>query len=787
MAYMRGNKHSHGSGSRRLNRFSVPRDIYLRVHDFNIHKIGLYCIRHPILGLICLSILISIAIFGSTRVEINRDLAGSWIGESDRLSRFREIDRKLQGSDSNMFVLVGGRDLWTSDGLSALQQLHLDLTLTDGVASALSVFSLPQGDITKDLENFLIPQDISTVADLEELRARVTRHPSGSGYLVSRSAGAEQWFVYLIGLEDVERSDDEEAAIVLEIEALAAAHTRSNGRSFVVGGLPKAKLDVVSAIRNDFLFYGISGLLLGILIAAAYFRSFRYVVIASVCPVFAAVLSFGCMGLLGVKVNPLLSAIPSLVLAVTFTDTMHLMSDLRREIPAGGGVRDALARTFEKVAPACSVAAITTAVAMLSLLFADAEIIRQFGKVAAVGTMIGVLSLMISVPILTRVLLHRGMPGGKRIFAPPKDGWLTAFSARIGGPVMDRRVMLSIFGLAATAVVILGYFQMEPRFRLGDQLPTNSSYRKANEILDQHFDGANPIFIAVDASKSTMTTSELLDVTRRSRQALSERFPDKSIVSIDALRSETGPDAVPSDAEFDRWVLASEEISNSRLFSSDNKLSALAFRTSNAQAASVASVADQVEMAIQPALAGEAGAELEVTGLAVIMAREIPAMIVEMNWGLFGAFFFVFLLLGYLFRSAMVIVLSITPNLLPVFAAGLTIALFEGGISLSCLVGMTVGFGLAVDNASHFLNRLLIESRGKLDMHFIPGTLKHIGPILIATTAVLVCCLAVTSIGQTQTSRIFGFTCIVVLIFALITNLVILPAMTAVFRKQKLI
>lgn len=759
----------------------------MRVHDFNIHKIGLYCIRHPILGLICLSILISIAIYGSTRVEIDRDLAGSWIGESERLSRFRKIDRKLRGSDSNMFLLIGGQDLWTQDGLTALQQLHLDLSLADGVASTTSAFSLPQGDVTKDQENFLIPQDLSTVADLEDLRSRVTTHPSGGGYLVSKTSGTQQWFVYLVSLEDIDRSDDEEASIVLEIEATAAGYTGEAGRSFIVGGLPKAKLDVVSAIRNDFLFYSISGLILGILIAAAYFRSFRYVVIASVCPVFAAVLSFGCMGLLGVKVNPLLSAIPSLVLAVTFTDTMHLMSDLRREIPAGGGVRDALARTFEKVAPACSVAAITTAVAMLSLLFADAEIIRQFGKVAAVGTMIGVLSLMISVPLLTRILLHRGMPGGKRIFAAPKEGWLTAFSARMGSPVMDRRIVLSLFGLTATLVVILGYFQMEPKFRLGDQLPTKSSYRAANQILDQYFDGANAIFIAVDASKSAISPAELLDVTRKSRQALLERFPGKSIISIDALRSNTGPDAKPSDAAFDRWVLATDEVANSRLFSSDNKVAALAFRTSNTQASSVASVADRVEEAILPALAGKPGAELEVTGIPVIMAREIPAMIVEMNWGLFGAFFFVFLLLGYLFRSAMVILLSITPNLLPVFAGGLTIAVFEGGISLSCIVGLTVGFGLAVDNASHFLNRLLIESRGKLDMHLIPRTLEHIGPILIATTAVLVCCLAVTSIGQTQTSRIFGFTCIVVLVFALITNMTILPAMTAVFRNRKLI
>ena len=737
--------------------------------------------------MICLSILISVAIYGSTRVEIDRDLAGSWIGESERLSRFREIDRKLHGSDSNMFLLVGGTDLWTEDGLTALQQLHLDLSLTDGVATALSAFSLPQGDVTRDQENFLIPQDLSTVNDMQDLRARVKAHPSGAGYLVSKSEGAEQWFVYLIGLEDVERSDDEEAAIVLEIEATAAGYTKETGRSFIVGGLPKAKLDMVSAMRNDFLFYVISGLILGILIAAAYFRSFRYVVVASVCPVFAAALSFGCMGLLGVKLNPLLLAVPSLVLAVTFTDTMHMMSDLRREIPAGGGVRDALARTFEKVAPACSIAAITTAVAMLSLLFADAEIIRQFGTVAAIGTMIGVLSLMISVPLLTRVLLHRGMPGGKRIFAPPKEGWLTGFSARIGVPVMDRRIILSLFGVAATLVVILGYFQMEPKFRLGDQLPTKSSYRAANQVMDQHFDGANAILIAVDASRSSMSSAELLDLTRKSRKALSEKFPGKSIISIDALRSNTGPDAEPTDAAFDRWVLATDEVANSRLFSSDNKVSALAFRTSNAQSASVASIADQVEEAIKPALNGKSGTELEVTGLPVIMAREVPAMIAEMNWGLFGAFFFVFLLLGYLFRSAMVILLSIAPNLLPVFAAGLTIAVFEGGISLSCIVGLTVGFGLAVDNASHFLNRLLIESRGKLDMHLIPKTIEHIGPILIATTAVLVSCLAVTSIGQTQTSRIFGFTCIVVLMFALVTNMTILPAMTAVFRKRKLI
>ena len=100
---------------------------------------------------------------------------------------------------------------------------------------------------------------------------------------------------------------------------------------------------------------------------------------------------------------------------------------------------------------------------------------------------------------------------------------------------------------------------------------------------------------------------------------------------------------------------------------------------------------------------------IRVTGLSSVSAIQSSTMINQLNRGLAAAVLMVIILIGFAFRSREVALLSIVPNLLPIAAAGAMLFISNLGLEYASVIGLTVAFGLAVDDSIHFLNRLHLE------------------------------------------------------------------------------
>ena len=108
------------------------------------------------------------------------------------------------------------------------------------------------------------------------------------------------------------------------------------------------------------------------------------------------------------------------------------------------------------------------------------------------------------------------------------------------------------------------------------------------------------------------------------------------------------------------------------------------------------------------------------------------------------------------------------------------------GLDYATIVGLTVAFGLAVDDTIHVLNRFELEKqRSNTTSVAVDRTLRLIGTVLILTTVVLLAGLSVTQLSAVPPTRQFGFICISTLIFALLADLVILPALVLVSSRWK--
>jgi predicted RND superfamily exporter protein len=226
-----------------------------------------------------------------------------------------------------------------------------------------------------------------------------------------------------------------------------------------------------------------------------------------------------------------------------------------------------------------------------------------------------------------------------------------------------------------------------------------------------------------------------------------------------------------------------------RFIAADKRAVLVTARLPDIDASKILPVVEKIDHALEPVRKAHPGYEISVTGLPAIAARNSANLISELTWGLVGDIFLVFIFLGIALRAWLVGVASILPSLFPIFATGALLFYTGQGLQFASIVAITVAFSLAIDSTIHFLNRFRLEEERlgpgpDSAREALARTAHHIGPAVILTTIVLALGLGVTMLSDLPSLRLFGELASVCLFASLLAQLVILPAVVALYRKK---
>ena len=382
-------------------------------------------------------------------------------------------------------------------------------------------------------------------------------------------------------------------------------------------------------------------------------------------------------------------------------------------------------------------------------------------------------------PTIAVLLLHNEASLSNRWQQPNHQLiWLDNVGTWIGRLVESRHLALSIVGLTLVAVSTAMYVDLRPHYRLSDIVPDGGQAANTMNRLDKTLAGVHPLQVIVESPKGQSVYSDrLLSALADTDRIVRNEEGIRNVWSIDTLR---------------RWLGRSQELGPDRLKTYIEKLPAhLQMRFLNVEkhsvvvsgyipdltANQVVRIAQRIEQALVPIRSKYPDLTFTVTGLSLVSAARSVEIIGQLNISLLGAVAVVILLIGVAFRSVLVAGLSAIPNLFALVATGAILYLFGKKLEYSSVVALTVAFGLAVDDTIHFLNRYRLERlEGEQPRNAVSATIAHIGPVLVLTTIVLVFGLAVTGLSDLPPIRLFGGLCIVTLLFALLGDLVFLPA-----------
>ena len=739
---------------------------------FGLERIVIPIFRYPKIAAAVFVALLAIAAYGGTQLSFDQNLRGAFAGNSETYQEYIQAVGDFVDPENEVLVLVEGDTLGSPENFTKLRDLQFELQFVDGVANVSSAFALrnppdEQGDaslVIADTENGLTPEILQGVRD----------HPLYGHKLLSADGDA---MIFVMTPNEAQAPIGTTRIIRNAIHEIVDTTLADSDLTVTVSGFPTLRLDIVDVLIRDQVVLNAAGVIVGIIMSLIVFRSVIAAVMTALPAIVAGGMVLGLIGLSGTQITVMSNVVPALIMVLGYADAMHLTYAWRRKRAEGADYSEAERYAQLSVGPACMLTAITTALAFISLTLSDVEIVSKFAWIGAVGAILGGLVVLALHTLLALYLGRYWNPTkghGQSLLAKMREP-----SAGVGRFSVRHAKLITLIALPLFVALIFMHFSVPPQHALREHLPSNNPANAALGRIDQKFDGLYPLQILVplgDVSPESPEGLARIKAVSDAVAALPETDTPLSLWSVAKWLGGDDPDEAAT-----RLQRLTEEFpqATARFGSGNTTLVTTTIHEMTTQATKP--VIARVEAAAQEA----GGPDVAVTGMTVLMAIESDRTINNLFWSLSLAVISGVFAIMLAFRSWRVGVIALLPNAMPILATGSLLYLTGHGMQFTSVLSLTVAFGIAVDDTVHYLNRYRNISRSIDDLgERLVDTSRHIGPVLVGTTAILIAGLATTLVSGMPTIRLFGELAGVTLAAALIGDMLVLPALMAGLAKS---
>ena len=741
---------------------------------FGLERIAWPALKWPRATAVVVLAALAVAGFGMTRVAFDENLRAVFASGSPAYAAYVAATDEFVDPENETLVLVEGDRLGTPDNFKRLQDFQFELQFIDGVGSVYSPFALrdpPQANGNAPL----LVRDASTGLT-PDLAARIRAHPVLGAKLLSADGKA---MVFVVTPTEAKAPLAVVRAQQAAIDKAAAKTLGGSGLAVTVSGFPVLRSAIVDVVRRDQIVLNAIGAAIGFVMSLIVFRSVIAAILTAVPGIAAGAVVLGFMGIFGAPVTVLSNVVPALVMILGYADAMHLSHSWRHYRDRGATPLEAERRAQREVGAACMLTALTVAGAFLSLAFTDIALVRDFAFLGAAAMLAGC-AVVLVVHALAAIAIGRFWKDA----SARRADLLAAMegpSAQLAQFVVAHARPIAIASCAAFVIFGAMYLAVPPEHSIREHLPANNVANAALGRFDQNFGGAFPVEVLIPLNGLDPTSPAALAKIGAIHRAVAAVPGVYTPLSLWSLVEWIGGGADAATSERLKAILeAADSDTASRL--SANGIALLTVSTKEAPSRVTAKLIDQIEAATA---AANGGTPLTATGVTVLTAREAARTINGLNGSLSFAVFGDILLMVLAFRNLPIGIVSVIANTLPLFVVGALLFVLGRGMQLTTVVALTVAFGIAVDDTIHYINRFLVLGRpGERVQPRLVRTAREVGPVLVATTAIVIAGLSTTLTSGLPTVQLFGTIAAVTLVVAVFGDLVVMPALIAGFGRR---
>jgi predicted RND superfamily exporter protein len=749
-----------------------------------VERFGLIPLRAPALSIILVVVLAVAAVLGIQRIRIDDSLSQLFRSDTPEFKQFEQVSHQFPSSEYDVLLVIEGKSLLARDSIEKLRSLVTDLQLVDGARGIISLFSARQPSETNGVPAPLFPEQLPEGPEYDKLVQRATGNELIRGKLLSDDGTLA---LVVLSLDPAVVESAKLKTVIGDIRQTMSEDMQGADLSSQLSGVPVMQLEIRNALERDRLVYNAIGFLVGCAIAITFFRRLSLMIVAAGPPLLAILFALGAFGWLGFRLNMFLNVMTPLIMVISFSDSMQLTFAARDRIMAGEDKRAAFSHAIRVVGPACVLTHATAGLSFLGLLFSDSQVIRAFGEAGFIATLVALVTVLSLVPVFGVLLVRKetaSVSRGKGADAGVEA--LRRFCGWVAGRMVRRPGAYSLVGLLVVCGLAAVYLELQPRYRLADQVPDKEQAVQASGRLDDKLTGSNPIDVLIEFPQDAdLYSPQTLDTIADVHRVLEEQTGIGNVWSLETLRRWLAQKMSKSDVgTLKQYVDLLPQYLVRRFVSVDQKAVVVSGLVPDKDAGMLLPIVNQVNAKLDAVRAQRPGYTIAVTGLSVIAARNSAGMIGKLNRGLTIEFVFIAAFIGLAFRSLPVMLASLLPGVFPVVAAGTLLWLLGEGLQFSSIVALTVSFGLGLSATIHFLNRMWREDRTNKDPAIaVERATVLVGPALILTSVVLACGLAALAFSNLPSLRLFGWLSAFAMLAALAADLLILrPTITYLMR-----
>lgn len=739
-----------------------------------LERIGLVSLYYPIVVAIIALLLSLAAAVGVTRLKVDDSLSQLFRSNTAEFRQYEEVSRRFPSSEYDVLIVVEGKTLLQRSAFMKLRDVVTDVQLIDGVKGIISLFSARQPPEGGQIPAPLFPPDLPEGAAYDALIVKIKTNEIIRGKFLSEDG---ELALIVLALDPAIVGGKGLRDVVGEIRTTIADDLVGTGLTAQLSGVPVMQLEIRNAVERDRLVYNAVGFIAGCLIAILFFRHVSFMIMAAAPPLIAILLSLGFLGWLDFRLNMFLNVMTPLIMVISFSDSMQLTFAARDRLIAGESKVDAFRNALLVVGPACVLTHATAGLSFVALQFSSSDLIRTFGEAGLMATVIALVAVLTLMPLLGILLLRKEVNFTRYRVSDTGVVWLRRFCGWVALRMVSRPALYSLIALLAVGGLTVIYANLEPRYRLADQVPDKQQAVAASSRLEAKLTGANPVDVLIEFPKgAALYAPETLSTIAEVHAAVEKQAGVGNVWSLESLQRWLAEKTGKSDVyTLQQYVDLLPKHLSGRFIAQEQDAVVVSGRIPDIDASELLPIIERLDKALDDVRAKHPGYSIAVTGLSAIAARNSADMIGKLNRGLTIEIIFVAAFIGLAFRSFVVMLASILPGIFPVVLAGTLLWAIGEGLQFASVVALTVSFGLGLSATIHFLNRLRLETRPQDDPGVgVERATVLVGPALILTSVVLACGLAMTAFSDLPSLRLFGWLSAFAMLAALVADLLIL-------------
>jgi hypothetical protein len=177
--------------------------------------------------------------------------------------------------------------------------------------------------------------------------------------------------------------------------------------------------------------------------------------------------------------------------------------------------------------------------------------------------------------------------------------------------------------------------------------------------------------------------------------------------------------------------------------------------------------------------------EMRYTGMAFLIDKNNETLAATLMGGLLIAFGAVAILMGGIFKSVKMVLITLIPNILPLLVVGGFMGFFDIDLKVSTSIIFTIAYGIAVDDTIHYVSKLKMELlKGRSVLYALKRTSISTGKAIVLTSLILISGFFALIFSDFASTFYIGLLVSLTLILAVLADLFLLPALIILFYRE---